>query len=94
LIHGFFLKDYVYTIYDFWLVKTNASGTLEWSQTYRGAEDDIAYSLVTTSDGGYTIAGRTESSGAGGSDFWLVKTDENGNSQEFSCGVAPQLLDI
>jgi hypothetical protein len=64
---------------DFWLIKTDANGNMEWNQTYGGAESEMAHSLVETSDGGYAIAGYTHSFGAGGSDFWLVKTDANGN---------------
>jgi len=66
---------------DFWLVKTDSSGDLEWSQAYGGTSIDRAYSLVQTSDGGYAIVGETLSYGAGGGDFWLVKTDTNGNVQ-------------
>ena len=64
---------------DFWLVKTEASGNMQWNHTYGGAEMDIAYSLVATSDGGYALAGLTGSFGTEGNDFWLVKTDEFGN---------------
>jgi len=49
-----------------------------WSQTYGGTRSDAAYSLIETSDGGFAIAGYTDSFGAGGYDFWLVKTDTNG----------------
>ena len=63
---------------DFWLVKTDENGNEEWNQTYGGNDYDIAYSVQQTSDGGYIIAGSTSSYGAGYSDFWLVKTDENG----------------
>jgi len=63
---------------DFWLVKTDSSGNLKWSQTYGGAGDDEAYSVIQSSDGGYALAGYTNSTGAGGYDFWLVKTDANG----------------
>jgi hypothetical protein len=66
---------------DFWLVKTDEFGNMEWNQTYGGAEDDVACSLVATSDGGYAIAGSTGSSGAGQADFWLVKTDVFGDMQ-------------
>ena len=66
---------------DFWLVKTDTDGNMEWNQTYGGTDDDYGYSVVQTSDGGYAIAGATHSSGAGGSDFWLVKTDSAGNVQ-------------
>jgi len=64
--------------YDFWLVKTDSSGNMEWSQTYGGTEYEYAFSLVATSDGGYAMAGETGSFGAEG-DFWLVKTDASGN---------------
>ena len=59
--------------YDFWLVKTDASGMHEWNQTYGGTGDETAFALVQTADSGYAIAGFTNSSGAGSYDFWLVK---------------------
>jgi predicted secreted protein len=65
--------------YDAWLVKTNAGGDAEWNMTYGGASNDVAYSLVVASDGGYALAGSTGSFGAGGMDFWLVKTNADGN---------------
>ena len=67
--------------YDFWLVKTDASGTMQWNITYGGTNGDIAFALVQTSGGGYALAGYTNSFGAGGYDFWLVKTDASGNAQ-------------
>lgn len=64
---------------DFWVVKTDAYGNMEWNRTYGGyANDECAYSLVDTSDGGHAIAGST-SSGAGSYDFWLIKVDGYGN---------------
>jgi hypothetical protein len=74
---------------DFWLVKTDANGVMEWNRTYGGTGSDEAYSLVTTPDGGYAIAGSTNSFGAGGggifaeayTEVWLVKTDSLGNMQ-------------
>jgi predicted secreted protein len=66
---------------DFWLVKTDSGGNMQWNRTYGGAGDDYAYSLVQTSDGGYALAGFTASFGAGESDFWLVKTDTDGDTQ-------------
>ena len=66
---------------DFWLVKTNSTGNMQWNYTYGGWAQDWAFSVVQTRDGGYAIAGVTGSFGAGGGDFWLVKTDANGNEQ-------------
>jgi hypothetical protein len=66
---------------DFWLVKTNSSGHLQWSRTYGGENEEDALSVVTTSDGGFAIAGSTTSFGAGGSDLWLVKTNSSGHMQ-------------
>jgi hypothetical protein len=64
--------------HDFWLVKTDGYGNVEWNQTYGGANREVAYALVETSDGGYALAGYTNSFGAGGNDFWLIKTDAQG----------------
>jgi hypothetical protein len=66
---------------DFWLVKTDEYGNMQWNQTYGGADDDYASTSKVTSDGGYVLAGTTDSFGAGRYDFWLVKTDEHGNMQ-------------
>jgi hypothetical protein len=65
--------------YDSWLVKTDAFGNMEWNQTYGGADADGSSSLIQTADGGYMLAGSTNSFGAGEDDFWLIKTDEAGN---------------
>jgi hypothetical protein len=66
---------------DFWLIKLDASGNVEWNQTYGGLKSDVAVAMVQTSDGGYALAGETYSSGAGESDFWLVKVDSSGKLQ-------------
>ena len=58
---------------DMWLIKTTITGQSEWNQTFGGAEEEAAYSVITTSDGGYVVVGRTASYGKGSADTWLVK---------------------
>jgi predicted secreted protein len=65
--------------FDYWLVKTDSQGNMQWNKTYGGAQDDFAISVIKTSDSGYALAGWTNSFGAGGEDLWLVKTDSSGN---------------
>ena len=68
-------------IADFWLVKTDSTGNMQWNKTYGGTGSDMAYSVLLASDGGYVLAGCTNSFGNGSGDVWLVKTDSNGNLQ-------------
>jgi hypothetical protein len=66
--------------YDFWLVKTNADGIGLWSRTFGGSNQEACRSVLQTPDGGFVLAGSTLSFGAGNRDFWMVKTDANGDS--------------
>jgi len=62
-----------------WLVKTDVNGAAQWNMTYGGLQDDMANCVVQTSDGGYVLAGYTNSFDAQGQSTWLVKTDAYGN---------------
>ncbi|MFZ8835397.1 MAG: hypothetical protein ACO2O5_14570, partial [Candidatus Caldipriscus sp.] len=64
---------------DIFLVKTDENGNLQWAKTYGGTGDDWAIFVQQTSDGGYIVAGYTDSFGAGVWDAFLIKTDSNGN---------------
>jgi uncharacterized delta-60 repeat protein len=67
--------------HDFWLVKTDDSGNQQWNKTYGGTDDDRAYSVQQTSDGGYIVAGVTDSFVTSRAHMWVVKTDGSGNQQ-------------
>jgi hypothetical protein len=66
---------------DAYLIKTFANGNTEWTKTFGGAQIEHGHAVVQTSDGGYAIAGHTSTYGAGNADFWLIKTDEDGNAK-------------
>ena len=64
---------------DFWLIKIDENGNVEWDQTYGGTGNEKAYSVHQNPDGSYILSGRTDSFGNGAFDMWLIKTDEFGN---------------
>lgn len=67
---------------DVWLVKTNASGVIQWSRNHGGLSSDGAWSVELSADGGFIVAGWTFSYGPGAvGNAWLVKTDSAGNLQ-------------
>jgi uncharacterized delta-60 repeat protein len=63
---------------DVWVLKLNMDGSVNWQKTYGGNAVDKAHAIQQTSDGGYVVAGRTESFGAGSADFWVLKLNING----------------
>ena len=66
---------------DCWIIKVDSLGNVEWDRTFGGNSTDKGNSILQTSDDGYVIAGFTRSKGMGGSDFWLIKTDSEGNME-------------
>ena len=66
---------------DVYVVKLDANGNLQWTNTIGGPKGEEGHSLIQTSDGGYAIAGKTNSFGAGDYDVYVVKLDANGNLQ-------------
>lgn len=72
--------------FDYWVVKINVSGTLQWQKNLGGSSYDSANGGVKqTADGGYLIGGNTDSVNGdvtgthGSTDFWLVKLTSSGN---------------
>ncbi len=74
---------------DDWLLKYDAAGTRQWSRRYGGNRDEVGWSIVPTSDGGYFFGGESTSDRSGDYsqrargawDYWVVKTDGLGNKQ-------------
>ncbi len=70
---------------DYWLVKLNADGSLDWQKTYGGSQDDQGQQVIQTSDGGYAITGYAMSDDGDGSnnegfhDNWILRLDVSGN---------------
>ncbi|WP_448534882.1 hypothetical protein [Pseudothermotoga sp.] len=65
--------------WDAYIVKLDANGNKLWEKTFGGKFDDGAVSIQQTSDAGYIVAGYTQSFGAGGQDFYVLRLDSNGN---------------
>jgi hypothetical protein len=71
--------------YDFWIVKTDKSGTLLWEKSFGGSEIDEARAITPTNDGNFIIIGDTRSKNKdvsknnGGADLWVIKINTNGN---------------
>ena len=71
-------------IRDYWIVKLTSTGELDWQKTLGGNQNDIAYYIQQTNDGGYIIAGESNSDNGdvtdnyGGSDYWIVKLTSKG----------------
>jgi len=66
--------------YDLWLLRTDANGDSLWSKNYGGAGYDYGNAIQPTNDGGYVVAGRTSSFGAGDYDIWLLKFNALGDT--------------
>jgi len=63
---------------DMGLLKVDKLGTVVWAKQFGGAKMDAGTEVIETQDGGYVLAGETESFGAGALDICLIKTDKTG----------------
>jgi hypothetical protein len=80
-ITGGYTNSYGAGGYDFYVVKFDASGALQWTKTIGGTGSDYARSIIQTTDGGYAVAGYTTSFGAGNYDAYIVKLNAAGALQ-------------
>ncbi len=73
---------------DYWVVKLDFTGAIEWQRTYGGTEYDKLESVIQTPEGGYLIGGysfsnisgdKTEANWLGSIDIWILKLDATGN---------------
>jgi len=78
--------------FDYWVVKLSVSGALQWQKCLGGSNDDQATSISQTIDGGYIIAGWTDSNDGDVSgnhsstaDYWIVKLNSSGGIQWQKC---------
>jgi len=63
---------------DVWVVKLDSDGSIVWQNTSGGANYESAFCIQQTDDGGYIVAGYTDSFGAGLQDVWIIKLASNG----------------
>ena len=70
---------------DYWVMKLDKDGNVLWNKVYGDTEDELAYDIAATSEGGYVITGYSrsdncfEDSNGGFHDYWILKIDGNGN---------------
>ena len=69
---------------DWWVVKLNEEGGILWERSLGGSQDDVANSVRQTSDGGFIVAGHSNSGDGdvtgfhGNWDYWIVKLNSEG----------------
>ena len=72
--------------YDYWVVKLDSGGTIQWQQLFGGSGNDNGFSIEQTSDSGYILLGYSKSSASydvsgwnhGDTDLWIVKLSGTG----------------
>jgi hypothetical protein len=79
---GYVIAGMAFTLstysFDMLLAKFDSTGSYQWTTLLEGMGDDITTAVVQTQDGGYAVAGYTNSFGAGGFDAILSKLDASG----------------
>ena len=71
--------------FDFLVSKFSSDNQLEWQKTFGGSQDDVASTIIQTSDGSFVVLGYSKSNdadvttNAGSKDFWVLKLSNDGN---------------
>jgi hypothetical protein len=90
---------------DFWILKLDKAGNLQWQRTLGGSRDDEPFAIRQTFDGNFIVGGTSNSSSSfnkivseeNGSDIWLVKIDQDGQNlwqQDYDYGRQDMLMTI
>lgn len=88
---------------DFWVIKTDAQGEIEWQRNYGGSSFELICSVIPLPNGGYILGGTTISADGdievafGSNDIWLAQLDESGEimwSSSFGGSATDQLRRI
>lgn len=64
---------------DFWVVKVDAAGNMEWDKSFGGTADETLYSIAADGSGGFLLGGQFACFSCSDLDFWLVKVDATGS---------------
>lgn len=73
-----------YGTLDFWVVKLDEFGNIQWSKVFGGSGEDYGVSVIQTDDGGYLAVGQTASTDGdvtnhhGNIDLWVIKLSDDG----------------
>jgi hypothetical protein len=70
-------------IFDVYLVRTDSLGDTLWTRTYGSTEDEGAFAISSRADGGFILAGYTDSFGMGGplgTDAYILRIDSRGDT--------------
>ncbi|WP_051197771.1 T9SS type A sorting domain-containing protein [Flavobacterium soli] len=78
---------------DYWIWKMDEHGSAEWQKSFGGGASDLLQSIKTTHDGGFLLAGTSNSSkgyqkaveGHGGNDYWVIKLNAKGDQMWQKC---------
>lgn len=81
LIAGYQGSSMTSSTYNMRLIKTDINGDTLWTRNYGGNSEERAFDMAICPDEGFILTGFTKSSGAGGKDLYIVKTDKDGHLQ-------------